>query len=463
VTDRRNPSGERSAPAGDFETARAGWIPAWFTRDLGFLLAARAFRSIAAGYLNIILPLYLALLGYNAVHLGILFSVCGIAGAILAAVTGVLADRFGRRMFLVVMGLAMAVGSAVFAVTDNFALMVAAAAIGTIGYSGPGSVGGGWGPSYPAAQSLLAGQTPDHRRTTLFGLVSFVGVISAALGSLLAAAPKILHRSLGLATVEGYRALFFLAGALGLAMALSVLPVGESRPLNAGESGICHGGQRHRASVSAGARLKMFGLSRDSWRLVGRFMVTNATNGFAIGMLGPFVVYWFYRRYGADATNLAALFFVINLAAAVPYLLAGRVALRLGAVATVVSARGVSTVLLGCLVLMPTFFLAAMLYTIRMLFNLLSVPVRQSYLMGVIDPSERASAAGLSNMPSRATQSISAYFAGYLMQHVALGLPLEIAATLQGLNTMLYYLFFRKIRPPEEAKFEGTLAGSDQK
>jgi hypothetical protein len=36
---------------------------------------------------------------------------------------------------------------------------------------------------------------------------------------------------------------------------------------------------------------KRLGLSRDSWRLVSRFMITNATNGLAAGMMGPFVVY----------------------------------------------------------------------------------------------------------------------------------------------------------------------------
>ena len=40
--------------------------------------------------------------------------------------------------------------------------------------------------------------------------------------------------------------------------------------------------------------------------------------------------------------------------------------------------------------------------------------------------------------------------AGYFMEHLMLSLPLEFAAAMQGLNTVLYYLFFRNVYPPEE-------------
>ena len=48
-------------------------------------------------------------------------------------------------------------------------------------------------------------------------------------------------------------------------------------------------------------------------------MVTAATNGLEIGMLGPLLVYWFYRRYGIDAAEIGNLCSVLNLVAAAPY------------------------------------------------------------------------------------------------------------------------------------------------
>jgi hypothetical protein len=179
-------------------------------------------------------------------------------------------------------------------------------------------------------------------------------------------------------------------------------------------------------------------------------MITNSTNGLAIGMLGPFVVYWFYRRFGASSGELAGVFFIINLVSSIPYLAAGRIALMLGSVRAVVITRTISTVLLFGVVMVPTFGLAAILYGVRALFNLLSIPVRQSYLMGVIDPAERASASGFASFPSQATSAIGPYLAGYFMEHLALALPLEFAAAMQGLNTFLFWIFFRNVYPPEE-------------
>jgi MFS family permease len=179
-------------------------------------------------------------------------------------------------------------------------------------------------------------------------------------------------------------------------------------------------------------------------------MVTAATNGLAIGMLGPLLVYWFYRRFGVDAAEIGRLYFVLNLVAAAPYLLAGRMAARFGSVNAVVVCRAVASLLLGVMVVMPSFWLAGLLYGARMIFNTLSIPVRQSFLMGVIPAAERSAAAGMASFPAQVGSSISPYVAGYLMQQVALELPLEVAALLQALNATLYYFFFRAVRPPEE-------------
>jgi predicted MFS family arabinose efflux permease len=85
-----------------------------------------------------------------------------------------------------------------------------------------------------------------------------------------------------------------------------------------------------------------------------------------------------------------------------------------------------------------------------MIFNTLSIPVRQSFLMGVIPPAERSAAAGMASAPAQIGSSISPYIAGYLMQQVWLEMPLELAALLQAINAALYYFFFRNVRPPEE-------------
>ena len=428
-------------------TPRSVWQPAWLNRDLALLFAGRGLRSLGQGYLAIIVPLYLARLGFDAEQLGVLFTASAVTSALLAAAVGILSDRFGRKTFLILISLMMAAGGLVFALSGNFVVLVAAGALGTIGRGGGAGSGGAFGPYYPAEQPLIAEHASDEKRTTIFGVLSFVGVLGGAIGSLLALVPAAL-KGAGFSILEGYRVLFLLTVFLGVAMAIVVLPVreGPARPASHADGKPA----TEHASRAVEQQRRVLGLSRPSWGLVSRFMVTNFTNGLAVGMLGPFVVYWFYRRFGVDAAELGTLFFIINLAAALPYLLAGRLARRLGAVNTVVVTRAASVLLLAVVAVMPTYPLAAALYLIRMVANTLSLPVRQSYLMGVITPSERSSAAGLANLPSQVATSLSPTLAGFLFQSVALALPLEFAAAFQGLNTILYYVFFHNVRPPEE-------------
>jgi len=427
----------------------SSWRPRWLNRNLICLFAGRGLRSASQAYLVIVVPLYLAALGYDAMHIGVMFAIVAVASAVMAALTGLMSDRFGRKAMLIVISLMTAAGGAVFAFSTSFVVLTVAAAVGTIGRGGGAGSAGAFGPYYPAEQPLIAEQVSDLDRTTVFGALSFVAVLGGAAGSLLAWMPRLMHHGFGLPIVEGYRALFILTAVIGLAMVAVVIPVRES-----------HGHSAHHPDVRdpAGALRRdparpgvlTLGLSRASWRLVWRFMVTAATNGLAIGMLGPLLVYWFYRRFGVDAAEIGKLYFVLNLVAAAPYLLAGRMAARFGSVKAVVVCRAIASVLLGVMVVMPSFWLAGLLYGARMIFNTLSIPVRQSFLMGVIPPAERSAAAGMASFPAQVGSSISPYLAGYLMQQISLELPLELAALLQGVNAALYYFFFRAVRPPEE-------------
>lgn len=417
--------------------------PRWLNPSLEWLFLVRILRSASQGFLVIIIPLYIAILGYDALHLGILFTAASIASVILTALTGVLSDRFGRKTFLILISLLTVGGGLGFALSRNFVVLVLAAAIGTIGRGGGAGSGGNWGPFYPAEQALIAEHASDLDRTRVFGALSFVGVLAGAAGSLFAWLPRLLTALAGSSEQSGYRILFVLAAIFGLAMAAAVVPVHES-----------HTRTRPIAHMQIHSGAQWLGLSPPSWRMVWRFMVSNLIQGIGIGLLGPIIVYWFYRVYGADAGSLATLFFIINLAAAIPYLMAGRFAFWLGSVRAVAITQLVAACFLFAMALMPTFGLAALLYTMRMITVTLAVPIAQSYLMGMIDPAERASAAGLSTVPWQIGSTGGPYLAGYLMQYAFFDLPVELSAAAGALAAIIYYLFFRDLRPPEELQWE---------
>lgn len=433
-------------------------LPGWLNRDLGLLFAGRALRSLTQSCLIIVVPIFVASLGYGAIDLGYLFTAAALASAGLAAAVGFLSDRFGRRNLLVAMSLMTAAAGAAFAIAHSFALLIVAAAMGTVGRTGPAGAGAGVGPYYPAEQALVAEHSSPGVRTSAFGAMAFVGVIAGAIGSLLAMVPTVANEHFGLSAVGGFRAVFWVIAALGVAMAAVSAAIRESS-----RDGGCgsDSGTASRAvnetitSTSTSEEKRTLGLSRGSWRLVLRFAAINGVNGLAVGMLGPFVVYWFYRRFFVSAAQIGQLFFVINIVAGIPNLFAARISRRIGAVSTMVWARAVSAVFLALMVLMPTFLAAACMYTIRAVIGVLWIPVRQSYLMGLIEPRERATAAGLTNVPLQLTSLVSPYFAGLMMATVWLAAPIALAAVLQESTAAMYWGFFHKIPAPAEGHATG--------
>lgn len=398
-------------------------------RQLKLLLAARALRSTTLGYLGVIAPIYLARLGYSAVKVGLVFTAGAFGSMALTLMVSVFADRWGRRRLLVALGLLTSLAGLGFAFGRSLYVLLAAAAVGSVGRGGGAGSGGAFGPYFPAEQALIAEHAGDRERTRVFGVVALIGTLSGALGALIAMTPGLMHRALGLSLLDGDRLLFGLTALIGLGLAAVVVPVTE-KPRPPRRAGL--------------------GLHPKTSRVLWRFVLTNGTNGLAVGMLGPVLVYWFHVRYGASATEVGGLFFLANLFAAPSNLAAGRLARRFGAVRAVVATRFTALTLLAAMALMPSFWLAAACFLMRIGVNTLSNPIRQSYLMGVVPEADRSTAAGLSNLPLQVLSTPGPTIAGQLMQSVWVGLPFEIAAGLQAVNAVLYYLFFRNLLPPEE-------------
>lgn len=405
----------------------------WFNRDLRWIMAGRAVRSLSQGYLGVVVTLYLLQIGFNAVSLGELFTIGAVVSALLTVSVSLLADQLGRKPFLIVFPLLTAVAALVFIATRNFWVIVAASAVGTIGRGGAGAGGAGaGGPFYPAQQALIADHSPVDRRNEVFAALSLTDTLAGTVGGLLAGVPDLLIAHAGFTPVDAYKPLLVLTSVLSVLGALAILPVRETVRRR--------GAKEERRSF----------LPRQSRKVIGRLALSNLVNGVGVGFFAPFVAYWFHQRYGVGSGAIGLLFAAVSLGATVPYLFSPWLARRFGLVNAVVGIRLVGVVTLGVLPLMPSFALAAVVYFVRMTLQRASIPLRQSYSMGVVAAEERSAAAGLSNLPSQLSAAVSPSISGYLFQSVSLELPFEIATVLQAANAALFFSLFKNIRPPEE-------------
>ncbi len=416
--------------------------PEWMTRNISLVLLARFGMSAVRALASIIVPIYLVQIGFTASELGLLFVVVAIFSVALSSLVGVLSDRIGRKPFLIALPLLAGLAALVFAFTRDTALLFFVAGLGSFG-RGSGAGAGMIGPYQPAEQALLADAAPAQARNSVFGFTGFVSSLGALIGGPLAALPEALpHLQPGVSMMLGYRIAFLVMAALAIFSALVVIPIAETRPARA---------PRPAASDAPRARLNPLRMiSPSTWPILLRLWATNSVNGLAIGFFGPFITYWFHARYGAGTTTIGMLYTLINIAALASNLYAPRLAARLGLVRAIFWGRVLQAVLMIPMVLAPTFWMAGAIYLLRMQAQRIALPLRQSYVMAVVPPKERGSVGALSNLPMQATSAISPGLAGYIFDNVSLALPFEIAAALQGLNAILFYMFFHNMRPPEE-------------
>ena len=399
------------------------------------LFASRFIRLFGYGALSIVLVLYLVAAGRSEWETGLLLSATLLGDTLVSLYLTTRADRFGRRRMLIAGAALMTIAGVVFALTQQFWLLVI---VGTIGVISPS--GHEVGPFLPIEQAALSQVIPDRLRTDVFAWYTLAGSLASACGSLVAG---VLTDTLQTtwSPLASYRSVVVLYATLGLvlcALFLRLSAAAEAPPV-----------ARLDAGASAFARLS--GLHRSQrvvLRLSGLFALDSFGGGFVVQ---SFAAYWFHRRYGVDPATLGALFFAANVFAGFSALAASRLANRIGLINTMVVTHLPSNVLLMLIPLMPNLPLAATLLLLRFSISQMDVPTRQSYTMAVVAPDERAAASGITGVARTTGAAISPLFAGLLFaQPALLNVPFYIAGILKSAYDLLLFRAFRRLKPPEE-------------
>ena len=150
-------------------------LPPTATPDSRLLLAARGLRAASDGFVSIILPAYLLLLGFDALHVGVLATATLLGSALLTLAVGFTGVRRHTRTLLIAASLLMVLTGLGFAAFVDFWPLLVIASVGTLNpSSGDVSV------FLPLEHALLAGGVAGHDRTALFARYSLVGAPAAA-------------------------------------------------------------------------------------------------------------------------------------------------------------------------------------------------------------------------------------------------------------------------------------------
>jgi predicted MFS family arabinose efflux permease len=175
-------------------------------------------------------------------------------------------------------------------------------------------------------------------------------------------------------------------------------------------------------------------------RLASLFALDAFGGGFVVQ---AFVAYWFTLRFGVGPEIVGPLLFGANLLAAASYLLADRVAARIGLLNTMVFTHLPSNMLLCLVPFMPTFPLAAAILLARYALSQMDVPTRQAYTLTLVPAYERARAAGVTAAVRPAAASVAPVLTGVAFQLAALGVPFVLAGGIKIAYDLTLLVTFR--------------------
>jgi MFS family permease len=400
-------------------------LPATATKDAGRLILARGLRGFADGFVSVYLAAYLKLLGFSAFQIGAIVTATLLGSAALTLVVGLVAHRLSARRVLFGATAVMAATGAGFALLDNFWPLLVVGFIGTLNpSSGDVSV------FLPTEQSVLAGEVTASDRTALFARYSLAGTLCGAFGALVSGIPERAADRFGLDPLVAFRAGFVLYGVIAIVIALAY-------------RGMQHG-QGSAANVLPNAPLKRS--RKIVLQLTTLFALDAFGGGFAIDSL---LVLWLFLRFNMSLQTAAAVFFGTRMLSALSQLVSPHLARRFGLIETMVFTHIPANVFLVLAAFMPSAPLAVTFLFLRMALSQMDVPARQSYVMAVVPPEERAAAASMTNVPRSLASAISPLIAGVLLQVSTFGWPLIAGGLLKITYDILLLRKFRHVRPSE--------------
>ena len=394
--------------------------------DRALLNAASFLRALATGLIGVLLGVHLATVGLDAKAIGLIVS-AGLAGAATASlIVTWLGASIGYRRALIALALLAALGGLGLLASPHPWMLAAAAFAGMVN-----GMGRDRGAALILEQALLPATVSDAKRTLAFAQYNVLQDLGHALGGLLAGLPALL-------AADGVRSQ---AEASGLTVVLysllSLLPLGAYAFLSRAVTTPQH----ERVRLAPASR-------RILWRISSLFALDSLAGGFLTTAL---LSYFFHERFGVGVEVIGPLFFAARTANALSHLGAAWLARRIGLVNTMVFTHIPSSLLLITVAYAPSFPVAAALFLLRESLVEMDVPTRQSYVMAVVRPEERAIASGVTHLVRMGAWAVAPAFAGMLMSEASLMIPLVVGALMKVCYDLLLWRAFRHVPPPEEA------------
>ncbi len=407
------------------------------TKDLRLLVLVRGLRSFAQGFILVIFAIYLHTIGFSSWLIGLTLGIGSAASALLILLTGILSDRFGRKPFLLAYGILLAFSGLIFSITTSPLILIAVSALGGIGRSG--GAGGQAGPFAPAETAFISQKTTVSNRSKIFTINTIIGTLATAIGASCAGLPELVKEFLHVSFFVSYQPFFLIISLIGLATFFILLPITEKHTI------------RRIAEVKQ--KLK----NKNNFNRIWKLSTAGFINGIGMGFVSGILPYWLYLRFHVSPAALGPVIGISMVITAISSFFIVPLARHFGDIIIISITRAIAVVCTLLLAFAPNFPVAALFVIFRTVGAMSAISIRQSFSMGIVDDGVRGTTAGFTGVARRLPAAISPAFSGYWLNMNELELPLFASTLFMGINVVLYYLWFRRIKPADQETIEEAL------
>jgi len=188
--------------------------------------------------------------------------------------------------------------------------------------------------------------------------------------------------------------------------------------------------------------------------------VLYGADAFAGGMvINPLLTAYFVLVWNQPAASIGLVLFVVGVVSGASFLVASRLARRIGLLRTMVFTHLPSNLLLVAVPFMPTFPLALGTLIARSALSQMDVPTRQAYVMGIVPDRERTSVSAVLGGARSAAQSVGPFPAVALQSAGFFGLPFVVAGLVKTGYDLVLWRRFQHIEPVTDAPDVGADRG----
>ncbi len=376
---------------------------------LARIFVAKASRVFASGLLSVMTPIYLALLGYSPVYIGVFVFVMVISSVFSNLVLSRYESRLGRRFFILLFsGLMVVSGLLVFLSTSTI-MLVLAFLLGNISTTGTEA-----GPFQSIEVSVLPSLTSAARINRLFGVYNVLGYGAASIGALAASIPGYLQNSLPV-----FRLMYLVYALIGLMLFVLYLGLREiDTPKDRTGRQVSHPSEKAKKDI---ARLSALS-SVDAF---GGSFVTQSL-----------LTYWFFLVYRVSLPGLGIIFFVLNVVTAISIFAASLIAERFGNLRTMVATHLLSSVFLTAIPFAGSLTVALLLLFLRQSISQMDVPTRQAFMAELFEYRDLLGA----NATTNTFRSIGGLFGGPISGVLYAAGYATVPILTAGVSKMLYDL-----------------------